>query len=252
MWKHLVTYGLIVAVCCGIPRAAVAVVPTDGLGAVELSLKPCAHALSSPFKNGTLTYQIWGDNANIEKRFPWNSRDSKPLHLAMQLPPGVYTYDVVGSSVAEKQPGCQAFFYFAVLPGDTRHIDVEMLDCCGDPIPRLYVAGVAPAGINVSVARFETAPSCGAPVTGLTSIPIDLERTAVGYYASDNHLSGEANARGAVFGLIVARTSGETRTIRVTADYPTEFLGAFPKLVRFDLTAAVLSAAFADTLYCST
>jgi hypothetical protein len=129
-----------------------------------------------------------------------------------------------------------------------------MGDCCGDPIPTLYIAGTTPIGIKVSAERFDGAVPCGAALDKLTPIPIEAEQTAIGYYAKDNYLSGSEQGRGVVFGIKVKKALGETRTIRLVADYPKEFVGAPPKLARIDLTDTLLTAAFAappDRLFCS-
>lgn len=239
----------------------IAVTPTaggaasDATATVTFALKPCPLAISHPFTGGDVTYQIWDGKNNVEKKLLWNSRDPKPLHLALSLKPGVYTYDVNGRYVhgSELVVGCQAYWYFAVLPGEMRQINDEMGNCCGDPIPPLYIAGIVPAGYHVSVARFDDAPSCGAPLSNFSPTEIDVERTAIGYYAKDDHLSGSARGRGAVFGVKVSNPSSQSRTLRVVADYPKQFVGGLPTLVRLDLTDTLLMAAFAEpagNLFC--
>jgi hypothetical protein len=255
MWKHAVIVVLAVAVYAGTPVAATTVVPSNSLGTVEFALKPCPLAISHPFTGGTVTYQIFGDGGGITEKFPWDSRDSKPLHLTAQLTPGVYTYAVNGRYVSGNQlvVGCQAYWYLAVLPGDTRHIRDQMLDCCGDPIPMIYIDGLVSSAVRIRAVRFDNTPGCDAPLAGLTPTPIDVERNAVGYYAKGSLQPGLNEGKVAVFGIEIQRASGESRMLRVMSDYATHDIMVPPKLARMDLTNGLLAAAFAKpsgTLLC--
>ena len=253
MWKRTTLLLLLFSLpMTGTVRADVAA----GTATVEFALKPCPLVVAHPFSGGTLTYQIWGDGGDVTKKLSWSSGDVKPLRLTLQLAPGAYAYDVIGQRVSRNRPnvGCQAFQYFAVLPGDTRHVDDEMLDCCGDPVSALFLDGVASPSMRIRVVRFDGSPACDTPLSGLTTHPIAVEQTSIGYYARDVFVSASDKGSAAVFGIEVQRASGESRTFRVAADYPTEFISAPPKLARLDVTETVVSGAFEKppgTLLCS-
>ncbi|MGA8534669.1 MAG: hypothetical protein WB615_11215 [Candidatus Tumulicola sp.] len=159
----------------------------------------------------------------------------------------VYAWD------EKHEHACQSFYYFAVLPGDSRTIAEQMADCCGDPISRLFIVGEVQVPMQVSVTRLEGSPPCGTVLAVLHKSPIDVEQDRIGFYATDNRLSGDAAGSGAVFGVELKRPDGDTRTLRIVADYPSEFLSTLPTLTSINLTADLVSAVFkapAEQLVC--
>jgi hypothetical protein len=217
---------------------------------VDFSLKTCPLAVSHPFSHGTFTYQVFDDGPQIVKSMPWDSRATRPLHFSLRLPAGLYTYAINGRS-ADNSIGCQAWYYFAVLPGDTKYINDKMYDCCADPIPALFIMGTAPTTMRISVLRFEGAPNCGDPVPAFVSIK--TEQDDVGYYAADYSLSGRPEGQNVTFGIEMQNASGQKRTVRLIGDYPKTHIQGPPSLVRLDLTTRIISNLFqqaAGTVAC--
>lgn len=223
---------------------------------VEFSLT-CPVAAHRVFSDGAVSYNIWrGDVSNpdlhVVKTLRWTSRSPKALQWSVRLPSGVYSYEVVAQHGGGNRPidfVCSSYQYVATLPGATRRVVDTMRQGLGDPVPRVYVYGVAPKAIKISVVRFLKNVSCGSALASAAERPIDLDRDAVGYYASDSY-RGAVEA-GAVFGVRV-QTAGGMRTFKTIADYPNAML-APPTSVRFDLTPAMLSAASkmpADSMLC--
>ena len=184
------------------------------------------------------------DGPTITKSVVWNSRDTLPLHFATHIPPGVYTYDIQGGIVAGKDLiSCQAYYYFAALPGDSRTINDSMIDCCADPIPALFIMGIAPTTVRLSVMRYDVPLECEAtlPETGKL---IPVEQTSVGYYATDSSLTAQPTGQHVTFGIGIQRISGDKRVIRVIADYPKNIVQDKPTVVRLDLTPQLIDSQF--------
>ncbi len=244
MWQLLFT--LLALQDPSIPADTPLLADSPSAATVEFSLA-CPVAAHRAFSNGTVTYEVWrGDVTNpslrIIKTFRWASRNPDALKWSVRLPPGVYSYEVIGQNGGGRQPldfVCSTYQYVAALPRATRRVVDTMEEGLGDPIPRVYIYGLAPRASKISVVRFLNNVSCGASIATAAEKPIDVKRDAIGYYASD-HYSEKAEA-GAVFGIYV-QTAGGARTFRAVADYPKEMLVP-PTSVRLDLTQGMLAAA---------
>jgi len=223
---------------------------------IDFSFKPCSRADGQSFTGGIILYSIWSRDVRspgfgVEKKFAWNSNDPKPLHWSVRVPPGVYSYEVEAvhrAAVDRMSVFCSSYFYVAALPRSTRRITETMYEGLGDPIPRVYVYGVAPKGSEVSVVRFDGKPDCGDSLTAESETPLAAERDAVGYYASESYVPGDASTRpikGVVLGVRVKMPgSNDVRTFRVVTDYPNSIVQDPPISARFDLTSEMIQAAF--------
>jgi hypothetical protein len=216
----------------------------ENYATVDFNLKICSLVATHPFSKGIFTYQVSGDSnsTDIVKSLSWNSHDMRPLRFSLQLPAGLYDYDIRARN-ADASIGCQANYYFAVLPRDTQHINDAMFDCCAEALPALFVIGIAPRTVGVSIIRFDGALDCGSPLPAPGSW-LSVKQDTIGFYASDDHLTGRSNNRNVVFGIQIRDDSGEKRTVRVLADYPANVGQVEPKLVRFDLTPQLMDALF--------
>ena len=149
---------------------------------------------------------------------------------------------------------CSMYYYVAVLPGRSQTIAVTTLEGLGDPIPTLMIYGTLPPGITVSVVRYDTALACGAALSGVPAHPFNrIKDEQQAYYASDDRFSGQENHANQVFGLQITDPARGSRTIRIVADYPAEFVGSPPTDRRMDVTDDLAIAAFKsppDTLLC--
>jgi hypothetical protein len=226
---------------------------------VEFSVAPCDFQTGRSFSGATLKYTVSGpDGSEIAgKAFVWNSNDPTPLRWSASVPSGVYRYSVFSNVQplpnATPDVPCEMNGSFAILPRSIKRIRGSMQGGIDDPLALLYIYGTAPAGVKLSVMRFDAAAGCGGKIPVGQGHPILVDRDAVGYFASDSALSGDAKGKQVVFGIRVQRQD-ESRTLRVIADYPSENIAAPPTSVRFDITQDMLEAAFTrsgDVLFCA-
>jgi hypothetical protein len=129
-----------------------------------------------------------------------------------------------------------------------------MYDGLGDPIPRVYIFGLAPNSVRVSVVHFsdKAVANCGSSLSLKSSTLPDIEQTNRGYYASDSYLSAE-NESSAVFGVRVTTSDGISRIFRVVANYPDSIVAILPTDRRFDITRTMIEEALhqpGDRLVC--
>jgi hypothetical protein len=234
--------------------------PTDAQ--INFSFEPCPGANRLGFSNGWVRYSIWGGPDNpvpdlkIQKTFSWNAKTGSGLRWTTHIPPGAYSYEVVADhlsgSVADLE--CSYYHYVVALPKDVRHYDETMYDGLKDPIPRVYVFGLAPDKIRVSVVHFrnKALAICGTNLSLRSFFLLQTERTGRGYYASDSYLSAE-NERDAVFGVRITTRDGRSRTFRTVANYPDSIVALLPTYRRFDISSTMIQKALhqpADTLVC--
>ena len=222
---------------------------SSGLGKVEFSFTPCMRAMGLVFSNGSVVYNIWSGadnwlpNWSTGRNLIWRSKSTAAFHQTFSAPPGAYSYEVFanhGQRPSEREfVSCSFYYYVVVLPRSVRRISETLYEGTADPIPKVFVYGVAPASADVSVLRYPSNPECGATLQGLNGNLLPVERDAVGYYASDSYLSND-RANRAVFGVkVVQKGSAEPRIFRVVADYPDSIVSIVPTSARLDVTPAL-------------
>ena len=168
------------------------------------------------------------------------------MQWSLHIPAGVYSYEVTAEHAANNalDVECSYYDYMVALPKEVRRYAKTMYNGLGDPIPRVYIFGLAPKGTRVSVVHFaDKALKCGGRFPDRFGTSMATERTEQGYYASDSLLSAE-HETAAVFGVQVnVPGAAEPRTFRVIADYPDSIVALLPTYARFDITLQMLKEA---------
>lgn len=229
-------------------------------GKVDFAVNLCDSAKWRVFKDGTIHYSIWSGvendppNWHTDRNVRWQSGDPSALHQSFTIPPGAYSYEVTATHGHDSSlVYCSLYYYVVVLPGSERHVPGTMYEGMGDPIPLVFIYGLANPDADVAVFRYPTNPTCGSRLAGLRGVPLDVRRDAVGYYADDSYFSSWRE-HGAVFGVRVTPNGAtDSMTFRVVANYPDSVVSIVPTSARLDLTQMLLDSAHhgsANTLLC--
>lgn len=214
-------------------------------GAIAFLVNQCSADKESLEDSVRLT--IYGSDGRValERTFSWHDRDPNPIQWLASVPAGVYRYSLWGN----QGQYCVLGGSLAVLPGSVRPVLGTMWPHATLTfLPPVYVYGLAPMGYTISVVRIPESAHCNSGISDPRLTFVDrVERDTVGYYARDTSLQH-------IFGVRVDRAPGDARTFRVTiaGDDPHNNRGQ-PPAIRFDITPAVLQAAFlrpAGTLIC--
>lgn len=229
-------------------------------GTVHFSFKPCDRVGHQTFSNGLVHYSIWSNAANwtpnwgMNQNVVWKTTEPSAMQRSYSVPPGAYSYEVTAMHGRDSDPSyvfCSQYLYVVVLPGSDRYVTETMYEGLADPIPRVFIYGLASPAFDVSVFRYRSNPECNASLSGVAGTPLDVERDKVGYYASDGYMSFP-NEKGAVFGVkVTPKGSTQSRTYRVVADYPDSIVSITPNSARFDVVPSTESSdSVSDTLLC--
>ena len=217
---------------------------------VIISTNPCSFQTKHSFIGAKLQYWLSSvDGFRLSKEVTWNSDDKRQLRWPVQIPPGVYSYNVTGIVNSADFP-CMSPGFFAVLPGSLRHINAPMAGGIYDLVVPLFIYGTEPPDAHAVIARFDGRPNCGSELSSLATHSIKINYDNVGYYAADDtyadksDLVSPAARENVVFGITVQRPNEEPRVIRVVANYPLSVIASPPTAVRVDLTPKMLDAAF--------
>jgi len=219
---------------------------------VVISTKPCTFQTKHSFIGAKLQYWLSSvDGFKLSKEVTWNSDDKRQLRWTVQIPPGVYSYDVNGIVNSADLP-CMSPGFFAVLPGSLKRINAPMAGGIIDPTVPLFIYGMEPPDIHAMIVRFDGHPNCGSELGSLATHPIKIDYDNVGYYAADytyadeSSLVSPAARENVVLGIQVQRPNEEPRMIHIVASYPSSTIASPPTAVRVDLTPKMLEAAFDD------
>jgi hypothetical protein len=234
---------------CLIPSLTALAENAQPSATVNIVTEPCDFQART-FVGAQLQYSVSsGSGFRISKKTRWNSAEKSQLQWSVQVPPGVYSYDVTGNVHPTDLP-CMSSGFFAALPGSVRRIGAAMHGGIQDPLAPLFIFGTEPPGVHASIVRFDGRPGCDSRLSSIATHSIAAEYDDVGYYgadydwASDPSLDTPEGRENIAFGIRVQRANQPERTLRIVASYPSESIAVPPTSARFDLTPAALDAAY--------